>query len=116
MAEVHSAPAPAQAQASSSSTHTSPTVLSTLHTLLLSSTSVPGPLDHPFAPSSHYGSWKGKGKSRDIENGNGHAVDVVEQKRLLESLRSGLEAAKSVLGRAVKEEGRTKLARAMKDV
>lgn len=103
----------AQASGSSSSalpSHASPTILFTLHQLLLSSSQIPTPLNHPYAPATNYGSWKGKSRE------NASAVGPDEQRQLLEQLRGGIEAAKNVLGRAVKEEGRSKLARAMKDV
>lgn len=93
--------------------HTSPTILSTLHTLLQSSAPAPTPLNHPFAPLPTFGSWKGK--SRD----DGTALTTLsadEEVRMLEQLKNGIEAARSVIGHAVKEEGRTKLARAMKEV
>lgn len=91
-------------------THDSPTMLSTLHTLMLSSSPISAPLNHPYAPAPRYGSWKGKSREGIP------AVSADEQRRLLEQLKSGIEAAKGVLGRAVNEEGRSKLARAMKDV
>lgn len=117
--------------------HTAPTILSTLHSLLLSAPNVPGALDHPLAPASAYGSWRSKGKSRaldpvqvhetvqgpvdggDKEMGSEKSRNVSgrdEEIRMLEDLRRGMEAAKGILERGRNNGDGQKLARAMKDV
>ena len=117
--DANSAPVASSSTSTTLPPHASATILSTLHTLLLSSSNVgvPAPLDHPFAPSQTYGSWKGKAREfstgRDEDSTGGGEE---EERKMLEQLRKGMEAARSVLERAGKDEGRTKLSRAMKDV
>ena len=85
-------------------------ILSALHTLLLSSSPKSPAYAHPFAPAQNYGSWKGKGKE------GSHGVELEQQQRLLEQLGQGIASATAIIGRAAREEGKTKLGRAMKEV
>lgn len=106
--------------------HSAPTILSTPHTLMMSSAPVPSALNHSYAPSQNYGSaWKGKGKDKRKADTDGDVnADGVDegpgedQRRMLQQLRGSIAAARHILGRAVRDgsEGRSKLARAMKEV
>ncbi|RYH04858.1 hypothetical protein EON65_46300 [archaeon] len=100
----------ASAEGSSSKTTVSHNVLSLAHTLLLSSVPPATHLNHPYAPSTLYGSWKGKAR----EGSQGVGLD--EQERMLKMLKEGLEAGKAVVQEAAKGDRSTKLARAMRDV
>jgi hypothetical protein len=85
-------------------------ILSALHTLLLSSSPGSPAFAHPFAPASNYGLWKGKAREGST------AVGLEEQQSLLEQLRASLQSATTAVGKAVKEDGKVKLGRAMKEV
>jgi len=87
-----------------------PNILSALHTLLLSSSPRTSAFAHPFAPATNYGSWKGKAREGSI------GVGMLEQQKLLQQLRESLQSATTAVSKAVREEGKVKLGRAMKDV
>jgi hypothetical protein len=84
--------------------------LSTAHTLLLSSLPPASHSNHPYAPASRYGSWKGKARE------GSQGVGIEEQERMLIMMKEGVTAARLVLGEAIKGDKSTKLARAMKEV
>jgi hypothetical protein len=85
-------------------------ILAALNTLLLSSSPKSSAYAHPFAPAQNYGSWKGKAKE------SSHGVELEEQKKLLEQLGQGIASATAIIGRAARQEGKTKLGRGMKEV
>jgi hypothetical protein len=87
-----------------------PNILSALHTLLLSTSPKSSAFAHPFAPAPNYGSWKGKAREGSI------GVGLEEQQKILEQLSKSLQSASVAVGKAVREEGKVKLGRAMKEV